>query len=226
MNSSTKWLDWSHPIIPGMQTFDASWHREVSFEALGAIGSVNRRTSQIHIGSHSGTHLDAPAHFIQEGATIDQLELERFEGVLKVVDMSFVGPNERVDARILDGLIPHFSAETAAVGFFFDWAKRFGTRDFYTHQPYFSEDAARLISALSPKLIAYDLAMPDNPLEGFRSREDSRIHKIFLSGGIPLAESVRIDDPRTGNFRYCAIPLGLSGLDGSPVRFIVRHDDV
>lgn len=224
MSLLKSWTDWSHPINPGMQVFGASWHRQVTFEQLGSIAAVQRRTSQIHIGSHSGTHIDAPSHFVSKGKSIDEVELWRFEGLLHVVDLSFVEPGTAVQWKDLTGRLPSFLPQSVALGFYFGWAHRYGTPNYFSEQPFFSREAAEKIAAREPKLVAYDIAMPDNPLDGFGATDDSPVHKIFLSRGIPLAENLNMQGQISEKLRFIAVPLGLSGLDGSPVRFLVGAD--
>lgn len=59
-----KIVDLTHSIKEGMTTFDAHWHPFVSIKQIGRIGFEGRETREITFGTHTGTHVDAPLHFI------------------------------------------------------------------------------------------------------------------------------------------------------------------
>jgi len=71
-----------------MTTFPRPWHRETIIETMGTISSFGRRTSYISIGTHSGTHVDAPSHFIIDGTSVDKIDLSRFFGTAQVFDLT------------------------------------------------------------------------------------------------------------------------------------------
>lgn len=222
MSSSRNWIDWSHKITPGMQTFPAGWHRPVSFETLGTHDSVGRKTSQIHIGTHSGTHVDAPSHFMVGGMNIDDFACDYFIGQSVVLDFSAVGPNRPVGSQAVAEALGQCRPGLGVI-LFFNWSRLYGQTEFYSEQPFLEEDAAEILASLEPKFVGYDLAMPDNPANGRASECDSPIHKIFLSRGIPLVESLRIPEEHPTSIDVMCVPLNLDGLDGSPVRFLAKE---
>ena len=221
LSAGSRYFDLSHVIDESLRTFPRPWHKNVQIETLGEIDKVGRRTSQISIGSHSGTHIDAPSHFLESGTTIEKLNLNHFIGRGRVILMENVPKKKEVNLVRLKEELKHVK-KFQGIFFNFGWGKNFESSEgYYNDQPWFNEDAANLILNLSPKIVGYDLAMPDNPLEGFGCNIDSPIHKIFLEQGIPLLENAIFPEGFQGEVNYAAIPLNLSGLDGSPVRFVV-----
>jgi len=222
LNSSqgaSKVIDLSHSIHPKMMIFDAPWHRSVEFESLGVIDSVGRRTTHLHIGTHVGTHVDAPSHFIKEGKSVSELSLDRFIGPATCLDLSSVTPRTEVKVDTLQRALGN-STPNKRIVLYFNWARYFGLPVFYKEQPFLGDEAADWILQQNPDLIGYDLAMPDNPLNGKDSDYDSPMHKKLLGLGIPLLESMNITEPLPKNFYLVALPLNLVNLDGSPVRCV------
>ena len=62
-----KIIDLTHTIEEGMTTFESSWHPLVSIKQLGRFGFEGRETRKLTMGTHTGTHVDAPLHFIKNG---------------------------------------------------------------------------------------------------------------------------------------------------------------
>ena len=211
--------DLSHSIHPKMMIFSAPWHRKVEFETLGEINSVGRRTTHLHFGTHVGTHVDAPSHFIEKGMPINEIALHKFIGPATCLDLSSTKPGTEVNVEDLKKALGDTEPSKRVI-LYFNWSKFFGHPSFYSEQPYLGEGAADWLLQYNPELIGYDLAMPDNPLNGKGSECDSPMHKKFLELGIPLLESMKINYCLPKKFYLSALPLSLENLDGSPVRCV------
>ena len=70
MNENKKIIDLTMSLKEGMQTFPTHWHPFVEITQLGRHGIENRETRKLILGTHTGTHIDAPSHFISDGDTI------------------------------------------------------------------------------------------------------------------------------------------------------------
>lgn len=212
--------DFSHKIDSKMTTFPAAWHRKTQIEILGTIESVGRRSSHVSIGTHAGTHVDAPSHFIKNGKSIDQLDLKAFFGVgfcLKV-NLNHI-QSLSIEKQLLAQL--KFAPRNQALFFNFGWGRFYlDAEKYYKEQPWISVECAQEILNLNPPILGYDLAMLDNPSHGYGCTIDSPIHKLFLGSNIPLIENAVFPNELSGEILYAAIPLSLNNLDGSPVRFI------
>ena len=94
-------IDLTMTIKEGMQTFASHWHPFVEITQLGRFGIENRETRKIVLGTHTGTHIDAPRHFIKNGLTIERLSLEQLNGTATVLDFSSLPDKTEVDTSLL-----------------------------------------------------------------------------------------------------------------------------
>src|ERR1700730_7456200 len=83
-----KIIDLSLSIEEGMMTFPTSWHPVVEITILGRHGIEGRETRKLVLGTHIGTHADAPRHFIPNGRTIDEVPLDVLIGPATVADFT------------------------------------------------------------------------------------------------------------------------------------------
>lgn len=217
-------FDLTHELSPNTQVFPVHWHKKVSFEPLGTIETVGRRTTQIHMGTHSGTHVDAPSHFLKDGLTINAMKLDSFVGSAVSVDLRKFKDFEVVNTTDLKKIATDEWNNQILI-FHFGWSQYFGEDKYYSHQPYFSLEACHYLLTFSPRAIGYDLAMPDNPSNGYASECDSPAHKLLLAAGIPLLESLKISSVLPTKFEIAFLPLKLVALDGSPVRCVGWTND-
>lgn len=136
-----KIIDLSLPIEEGMMTFPTHWHPVVEITILGRHGIEGRETRKIVLGTHIGTHADAPRHFIPNGGTIDEVPLNVLVGPATVADFTGCAPLQEIEIadlqRKLDGKIP------ARLILRTGWSEYFGDLKFYNQYPFLSEKAAR-----------------------------------------------------------------------------------
>ena len=210
-----KIIDLTYPIQEGMQKFDAYWHPNVSIEKLGSINSVGRESRKIILGTHTGTHVDAPLHFIENGKSVDEIELEKLVGEITIVDFSHFEKNTQITKEELKNL-----KITKKMLFKFGWGKNWIGENFYKNYPYFSREAAEYLVLKNVELIAYDTPSPDDSRTKLGSECDSEIHKIFLKNNIILVEYLANLDKINENegWRISVNPLAIKGADGSPAR--------
>jgi len=198
-----------------MLTFAAPWHPEVSIKQLGSIDVEGRETRELHFGTHTGTHMDAPRHFVRGGSSIEETELSRLIGEVTIIDFSFLNENEAVTSEMFQ------EAQIAKKMIFkFGWGKHWGEKRFYLGYPFFTVDAANYLVSQGVELIGMDTPSPDDSRIKLGSAEDSQVHKIFLNAGVLLVEYLaNLDNvDNTEGWRIIVMPLRLKGADGSPVR--------
>lgn len=211
-------IDMTHDIEAGMPTFNAPWHAKPEFHQMGTIGKVGRNTSAFMLGSHTGTHIDAPLHFVSNGAGIDSVPIDILCGEITVVDLRESPECYEVTVEDLsDRLI------TERMLFVFGWDKQWKTEMFYKNYPYFSKKAAEYLVERGVKLLAIDTPSPDDSRIPLLSERDSEIHKIFLSNSIVLVEYLAntsgLDFEK--KHKIYALPLKVLGRDGSPARVVL-----
>lgn len=211
-------IDLSMTIEEGMQTFCAHWHPFVEITHMGRHGIENRETRKITIGTHTGTHVDAPRHFIKEGETIDNIALDCFVGMATVLDFSKVPDFQEIQVDVLKKAIGNYSLERIICRF--DWDIRaLGTNHYYSHHPYLSEDACSWLVDNGCRLVALDTPQPDNPKNGRGAEKDAPNHKILLGNNIVLVEYlVNIREIKKPQVDFVVAPLKIKEGDGAPAR--------
>lgn len=169
------------------------------------------RLSAIALGSHSGTHLDAPSHFVPDGATVDLADLERLNGPAWVVRLPpSVGPIGAGDVGELPAGTRRllFRSRNSA-----GWARGEGFRpDFSALTP----AAAESILAAGVELVGVDgLSVESDPTMTFP------VHHRLLAAGCWILEGLNLDGVEPGVHELGCLPLRLVGADGSPCRAVL-----
>lgn len=202
--------DLSHPIENGMTFYPGDPEPRLRPAAMMAPW----RVTELHIGTHTGTHLDAASHFIPTGKTIDQYPLSRFvlPGIVIPVtrqDDEPIGP-EALNVYLPD--LPTGGALLIRTG----WDRYWKTERYLRH-PFLSIEAAKRIATSGVNLIGIDALNVDSTTQG-----TAHAHEILLGNDILIVENLtRLDQLQPGELhRFSFLPLSLPGLDGSPVRAV------
>ena len=210
-------IDLTMSIEEGMQTFPTYWHPFVEITQLGRHGLENRETRKLVLGTHTGTHIDAPRHFIPGGDTVDQIPLEQLVGEASVLDVSSFGSGMEVGPEDLERIIG--KRPVTRVLLQFNWDRHLGTESYYNDSPFLSETAAQWLVDHGCRLLGMDTAMPDNPKNGRGCSNDSPNHKILLGNNVILLEyMVNLAALNQPVVQLIVAPLKILGGDGSPVR--------
>lgn len=212
-----KITDLSMVLEEGMQTFAAHWHPFYESTQLGRHGIENRETRKIVLGTHTGTHIDAPRHFISGGETIDNIPLEQLNGQARVVDFSTLPDKHEITESELKASLNEKCPERLVARF--DWDLKLNTNEYYTDHAFFSEEACQWLVDNGCKLIALDTPQPDNPLNGRGAEKDAPNHKILLGAGVVIVEYlVDIRKLQSEEVMLIVAPLKIREGDGAPVR--------
>ncbi len=214
-----RYIDLSLQIHGGMATFPVHWHPAVEIVQLGRHGIENRESRRLVLGTHTGTHCEAPSHFIPGGTTVENIPLEQLIGPAELVDFSDLPDFYEISVADLSSKLAGKKPERLVLRF--DWSQHFGTMKYYTDIPYLSEDAARWVVEQGIRLIAMDTPMPDNPKNGRGTPNDSPNHKTLLGNGVIIVEYLtNLHEVPVGEFELMVMPLRIVGADGSPVRCV------
>jgi len=210
-------IDLSHPLTTGMPVFPGD--PEVTIVDAATVAADGFAVMAVHMGSHSGTHIDAPSHFIAAGATIDQLPASQFIGPATIVPLLGLGAESPIGEELLSTLELAGRIVVLHTG----WDQHWGTAH-YAHHPFVTEDAAKLLVRAQVKAVAIDAFSPDPTHvadHGFPA------HMALLGAGIPIAENLRgIDTIPWENPIVSLLPLRLQGGDGGPVRAVAWRGEV
>src|ERR1700731_3706126 len=214
-----KIIDLSLPIEEGMMTFPTHWHPVVEITILGRHGIEGRETRKLVLGTHIGTHADAPRHFIPNGKSIDEVLLNVLSCPSTVAYVRGCAPLQQIDVADLKQRLGE--AAPARLILRTGWSEYFGNMKFYNEYPFLSEDAAQWLVENGVRLIAMDTPSPDNPAHSRGTPKDSPNHKVLLGGGGVLVEYVaNLKELTATEVELIVMPLKLKGCDGSPVRCV------
>ncbi len=212
-------VDLTFPIYEGMMTFPSSWHPKVEITQLGYFKTEGRETRRIVLGSHTGTHIDAPSHFILNGATVDKLSLDILIGHAIVINLTPCKPFYEITIEDLKRSLGNKQTKRLIIRT--DWSDKWETPVYYTDHPFLSKDAAKWLVKRGLRLLALDTPSPDNPFCNRESGDDSPNHKFFLSRGVIIVEYLcNLKEIKKNGVELVVLPLKVKNSDGSSVRCI------
>ncbi|ANZ46199.1 hypothetical protein BED41_14470 [Cloacibacillus porcorum] len=204
-------IDLGWPIEDSMQVFPGDISPEI--KELTKIEDEGCRSKKIIISSHTGTHMDAPAHMLAGGACLDELPSETFFGFAVIADVSGCAGRE---IEISDlGLTRE---EMAAADFLLlhtGYCDKMGEDGYLEGFPVLSQAAARALAEQELKGIGVD-AISVDPVKS----AECPVHKTILGNGMVVLENLRglRQLPFKTPFCLTALPLALKGADGAPAR--------
>jgi arylformamidase len=167
--------------------------------------------SRIALGSHSGTHVDAPAHFLPGGAGVDALPLEILIGKARVVKLPVSERIERSDLEELD------LSDDLRVLFKTRMSGQLRQPVFQEDHVYVTPDAAIYLAQIGIKLVGMDYLS----IERFGT-SDYAAHRALLSAGVVIVEGLDLSEVEPGEYDMFCLPLRIPGGDGSPARVVLR----
>lgn len=215
-----KYIDLTHPIHEGMITAPAPWHPPVEVSQLGRHCLEGRESYKVVLGTHTGTHMDTPAHMVENGSPrIDKIPLDLHFGKAKIIRLE-KGSYEKITAEDLIGSgvnIEKGDRIIVRTG----WYKTWGTQKFFREYPCFTPEAAQYLIDKGIRLISMDTPSPDDPLDKLEPGQPNPMHYAFLSKGIFINEYLtNLDEIPVDEFEFVMLPLLVQGMDGFPVRAV------
>jgi arylformamidase len=203
-------IDISLPIREGMIVYEGDPDISVS-SALALERGDPANVSTLRLGSHTGTHMDAPLHFIAGAPGIDTLPLDLLIGPALVaeVDAERLIEPEHLAALPLAGLTRLLlKTKNSAL-----WDRP----TFSRHYVALSLAGARLLIERGVKLIGVDYLS----IEAFGA-EGHPVHKTLLGAGLVILEGLDFRRVTPGVYELYCLPLRIAGGDGSPCRAVLR----
>jgi arylformamidase len=191
-------IDVSVPVRPGMITYPGD--PEVRLERVSSIADgdvVN--LSRLDLGVHSGTHVDAPLHFLEGGAAVEALPLDVLVGPCVVVAGLDAAAVPAGAERVL------FKTPNSRL-----WEREEFTEDFVA----LDAEAARALVAGGVRLVGID----------YLSIGDEEAHRILLGAGVVAVEGLDLREVEPGEYRLVCAPLKLVGAEGASARVLLLRD--
>ncbi|MCS7139477.1 MAG: cyclase family protein [Candidatus Nezhaarchaeota archaeon] len=207
-------IDLSRDISPSTLVFPS--YPSVSIMECARRDIHGFKAEVLNIVTHVSTHVDAPLHFKDGGASIDKLSLELFVGYAVVLDL---WGKFKIKKSDLEAAMKSCSyVEGDAVFIYTGWEDAYGKPEYVTKGPGLLKDAAEFLVEVKVKLVGIDSPSID-PWDS----TSFDAHHILLGAGIPVIENlcnmVRILKKRV---KYYAFPLKITGATASPVRVVVE----
>jgi arylformamidase len=192
-------------FYPGDPTLEQTQIRAI---ARGDAANLTHLT----MGAHTGTHVDAPAHFIDGAPTLEQIPLDRFVGPAQVLDLR---GHPAIDAQALRG---HAIHDGGIVLCLTDNSKRWARPGFQKDFTYLTRDAAEYLLERKVKTIGMDYLS----IEQFGS-QTFEVHKLLLGAGVLVIEGLDLRAITPGEYFLSCLPLKLEGVDGAPARAVLMR---
>ncbi len=171
----------------------------------------------LFLSSHTGTHLDAPYHFVKNGLKINQISLDRLigQGIIIKLRKSTNTPITKLDITTFEkknGLIPNHSS----VFFYTGWQKNLKKQNYFTENPGLNISSAKYLASKKINLVGID-----SPSIDLGKDESFNVHHILSKNNILIVENlVNMNKIRSKKFTFTILPLKLKDATGSPVRAI------
>jgi kynurenine formamidase len=212
-------VDLSVPLAESTQVFHGDPEPRLTPAATIEVDGFNLLS--LELGSQTGTHVDAPYHFEEHGARIDELDLSLFAGPGTVIDVTGLAPRTRITWGAIAAGAPAADALGPGVIALLHtgWADRYGTPEYFDH-PFLDTDACRRMLGVGVRTFLLDCPSIDETPDAEHPGEGFPAHRLIAAAGGVIGENLRnfaeIDFPP---FVSC-LPLRLTGADGAPVRAV------
>jgi arylformamidase len=208
-------VDLSMPLSPS--SIPVPGHPSPAFEPLHLIERDGLRNTVVTLSLHTSTHIDAPSHFIADGATIDEVPIDRFRRPGIRLDLTACEPGAPIGLSDLEsaGFDPSAARDTILM-LASGWTDRaWSTPELYGGNPYLAPEAAATVASAGPSAIGLDFAVDEGrPWPN---------HTVLLGAGVLLIENLLgIASLPPDGFTVYAFPLRVAGENGSPARVVAE----
>lgn len=207
-------LDLTHTLAEGMPAYPGT--EPPTLRPANTVARDGFAEKLLTMYSHTGTHIDAPAHMLAEGPTLDRMDVGRFLGPACVLD---VAGRPLIERAFLESR--HTQLEGCAfVLFHTGWSRLWGQDAYFEGFPVLSLEAARWLADRGLQGVGFD-AISVDPV----GSTDFPNHMVFFRKGILSIENLTGLEPLIGRrFLFSCLPLKIEEADGSPVRAVAILD--
>lgn len=215
MTASAMWIDLTHPVREDMPVWPDSERPRISRQCE-IDGTSPVRVSWLSLGAHTGTHLDAPSHFLRDGGMVESLPLDDLIGPGWIAD---AGDAQILDDRALESLSIPESVVRLLVKTSNTARELMSKTEFDISYVGLDLSGARWLLARGIRLIGLDYLS----IQAFDASDDT--HRELLAAKTVLIEGVDLSLTTAGWHELVCLPFLAKDLDGAPVRVVARRID-
>jgi len=203
-----KIIDISWPISTRMTTYKDK--KNVHIEPTKTFDTDRVRESMLQLGSHTGTHVDAPSHFIKNGKNYDELPLDMFIGPCTVLDMTHVDTcithTHLEQENIQSGDIILLKTDNSILPY---------NAPFNTSFIYLEKSGAEYLAQKKVKSVGIDYLGIE------RMQPDHNTHITLFKHNVGIIEGLRLKDVNAGSYMLYCLPLAVTSSDAAPARAVL-----
>jgi arylformamidase len=199
-------LDANVPAYPGNTPFRIEPVKRI-------INGDSSNVSTLHMGAHTGTHVDAPRHFFEDGIGAEALAVELLLGRTRVIELlgrKSIGADDLSSFDLSEDIRVLFKTENSRL-----WSSPV----FHTDYVGITEAGAKHLVDRGVKVVGVDYLS----VEEFKS-PGAPAHHVLLGGGTIVIEGLNLTDVEPGTYDMLCLPLRIVGADGAPARVILRRN--
>lgn len=197
------------PVNNEMDGVDISVAKQISVEGWNA--------TTLNLYSHCGTHMDAPCHFLPEGAKLHEQDLAMCVGPATIVNLAPAEPKQLITVEHLGELADSIQPQERLL-FRTDWHKRYGTPAYRHELPRISLELAHWLVEKKVGMIGVE---PPSVADVNNMDEVTEVHQMLFRGNVLIVEGLaNLDQLSQPVVEFIALPMRIVDGDGSPVRAI------
>jgi len=205
------WIDISVPIQTGMVHWPGD--SDIAISKLSEIskGAVCN-VSHLSCSVHTGTHMDAPLHFLPDGKSMDSLAFDATIGPARVIEISdphSIKPEALRKERLKPGERILFKTQNSA--------KAWKSTEFAKNFVFISKGAAALLAKAKIRTVGVDYLSVGGFFE-----DGVETHHALLRAGVWIIEGLNLQKLKAGRYELICLPIKVAGADGAPARALVR----
>lgn len=205
-----KIYDVSLPIKNSMLVWPDN--QDVNIERVKTFKKDRVRLTRFSFGSHTGTHIDAPNHFLENGISVAEIDLEKLIGKCIVVDLTKIKSLEILPEHLKSLAIKKGDRIIFRTGNFALLKESSFPKKYVS----LSEAAAQFLVKIGVSLVGTDFLGIEK-----RGNPNHPVHKTLLANGVVIVEGLDLSEIKTGAYDIVCLPLKVVGADGSPARALL-----
>jgi arylformamidase len=210
-------VDLTHAFVNGMPVFPGL--PDPSFEPIANVEDDGYAMTSYRMLNHIGTHVDAPAHQIAGGDTLDEIGLERLVTDAVTIDVSHRDPHGPVSLAELEPYLDRVQAGDIVL-FYSDNARNYGTDAYWTGWSFPDADAARALIDRGVSAVGFDGPSADQV-----DSTTMDLHRIWLGAGRMILENVNNLDQLPARAPIVVAPMKVAAANGAPARIFALLPD-